>query len=71
MPQNFWWHFAEVIFLLIILGAITFKIIQPTSKDVFSPGAQQATYETKHYALIDLPMGGCSYLRPAITEMKK
>lgn len=30
---TFWWHVAQVVFLLVILGAVTFSIVRTTKKE--------------------------------------
>lgn len=44
--NTFWWHVAEVVLAVVILGAVTFQIVRPTNtqKTVVQAGGQKVDY---------------------------
>ncbi len=55
MP-TFWWHVAQIIIGLTILVAITFKVVMPTSKTIYTqPVTQQHSFEN-----LKVGFGGCA-----------
>ncbi len=61
---TFWWHVAQVVILVTILGAITFTIVRPTNtqRTVIQDGGK-AVYNWKD-AQISPRFGGCVTLKP-------
>lgn len=57
--QTFWWHVAEVVIGVVILGAITFMIVRPTSnqKTVVQAGGSKVDYWQG--ATVKPGFGGC------------
>ncbi len=62
---TFWWHVAEVVIGIVILSAITFTIVRPTSKTIYTqPVTQQHQFEN-----LKVGFGGCAKF-PIIKEVK-
>ncbi len=55
MP-TFWWHVAQIVFLLLILGVITFKIVAPTSKTIYT----QPVTQSHQFENLKIGFGGCA-----------
>ena len=67
-PAFQWAKLILGILMLVGVGLIGYKVVAPTSKDTYQPGSQGTSYETRHYALIDIPIGGCATWRAAVKE---
>lgn len=60
---TFWWHVAQVLIGLTVLGAITYQIVRPTSnqKTVVQAGGTKVDYWSG--AAVKPGFGGCVTIR--------
>lgn len=53
---TFWWHFAQVVLLICLFGIVTFSIVRPTNKTVYT----QPVNQVHNFENLKVGFGGCA-----------